>query len=234
MPRLTSEQRNAIHQKTTNLLDVLLRFHVSFSAQKFIHDDAVIKWRELEALLHITYPLKGVGIKATRSNLVHFDEGDGGFIYSEEDLNPGDVPQELQAFPYEAASAAYIFTLLEGYGDELVKIVNPTYLTARQAWHHKVYGDMNPKDRATVNAARIGFAKPFNRPGSGVPAYAAKRLIEIKRVRNEFMHEGSFDSTFPDFFANVLGTVATIYFLLMPSERNLSHYPYYDYHEKWE
>lgn len=211
----------------------LLSFHVAFSGLKYVHDNVTTNWRDLEAELHVNYPIKGVGVKVTRSNLRVIDESDGGFLHSSEDLHPGDVPAEIGSFPYGAAAAAYAFTLLEGYGDELVKIVNPGYLKARQSWHHGVYGDINLNEKGALAKAREGFAKPFACPVGRIRRFEVQRLVEIKAVRNEVMHEGTSQVDFVPFFGKVIGTIGSIHFLLIPSDQMLSEYPYQDYHGKW-
>lgn len=233
MPRLNFTQQNAVREKTDEVLQTLLRFHVSYSGARYIHEEATVNWRDLEDRLHNDYPIRGVGIKATRNNLKVINAEFDGFLHQDEDLYPGEVPSELQSFPYQAASAAYAFTLLEGYGDDLVSIVNPGYLKVRQAWHHAVYGDANLRDIGQLAKAKEGLAKPFMCKANKVPKYVVQRLVEIKSVRNEFMHEGSSDIDFDDFFGAVVGTVAFLHFMVLPSENEITLYPYYDYHEKW-
>ena len=233
MPKLSVIQRDVVRVVSRLTLRRLLSFHVAFSGLIYVHDDVTTNWRELEAELHVNYPIKGVGVKATHANLRRIDEDDGGFLHSSEDLHPGDVPAELGSFPYEAAAAAYAFTLLEGYGDALVKIVNPGYLKARQSWHNGVYGDINLNEKAALAKAREGFTKPFACPVGRIRRFEVQRLVELKAVRNEVMHEGTTQVDFVSFFGKVIGTIGSIYFLLLPSDPMLSEYPYQDYHEKW-
>lgn len=229
MPRITKTQRIGIHTKTKSVLNRLLTFYVSFSSLEYIYRTATSDWRELEEQLHNDYPIKGAGVKATRNNLKSCCD----FMHMEEDLYPGEVPAELQSYPYQEASAAYIFTLLEGYGDDIVELINPGHLKVRQAWHHGVYGDANLKDKIALARAKEGFTKPFKCAPNKVSRFAVQRLVKIKAIRNEFMHEGSANVNFNDFLANVVGTVASIYFMLLPTETELSVYPYDDYSEKW-
>jgi hypothetical protein len=233
MANLNQRQKTLIKELTTTALYRLLTFHVSFSSLAYIHSQATDDWRNLEEELHQGYPIRGAGILATRRNLRIIDADNGGFLHTDEDLYPGEVPTELQAFPYEAASAAYAFTLLEGYGDEILAIVNPEAQKQRQAWHHGVYGDADLRDPAQLERARKGFAKSFGRNLKSVPRYAVVRLVRIKAARNQFMHEGTQDICFSEFYGMVLATVASIYFLVLPSESSLSAYPYEDYHNKF-
>jgi len=229
MTRLTEHKRNLIKDKTHQILNLLLRFHVSYSSLSYIHRQSSNNWRGLEEELHIDYPIKGAGLRANRTNLRLIEGAWGGFLHTDVDLFPGEVPSELACFPYEPAAAAYTFTLLEAYGDNIAKIVNPGNLKDRQAWHHGVYGNANLSDSTDLKKAKKGFANPFGRNEKHLPRYAVERLIEIKAARNEFMHEGYFPMDFDDFYAKVLATVVSVYFLVLPSEKILSVYPYHDF-----
>jgi hypothetical protein len=229
MARLTQHKRNLVKDETHQVLHRLLRFHVSYNSLSYIHRKSSNNWRDLEEELHIEYPIKGAGLLANRTNLRLIDGAWGGFLHTDVDLFPGEVPSELERFPYKPAAAAYTFTLLEGYGDNIAEIVNPGNLKDRQAWHHGVYGNTNLSDSQGMKKAKKGFATPFGRGETQVPRYAVERLVEIKAARNEFMHEGYFFMDFDDFYAKVLATVASVYFLVLPSEKILSAYPYHDY-----
>lgn len=233
MARLNKKQILAIDELTNLTLKAQLEFRVGFRTADYLHENANRNWRELREQLHNGYPVKGVGIKATHSNLKVLDAEDNGFLHLNEDLDPDDASGELPNFPYAAASAAYSFTLLEGYGNALVEIVNPGYLKARQAWHHAVYGDMDLKTSAQVKKAKEGFAKPFKRDHSKAKKYVVKRLIYLKRIRNAFMHHAETCVDFQDFHDSVLGIIASLYFLVLPAKKSLSLYPYQDYDGKW-
>jgi hypothetical protein len=233
MARLNQRQKALIQELTTTALYRLLTFHVSFSSLAYVHDQATDNWRELEEELHQGYPIRGAGILATRRNLRIIDANYGGFLHTDEDLYPSEVPAELQAFPYDAASAAYAFTLLEGYGDDVLDIVNPEARKRRQAWHHAVYGDADLRVPAQLAKAKKGFANAFGKNPKNVPRYTIARLVKIKAERNQFMHEGTSGIRFSEFYGMVLATVASVYFLVLPSESSLSAYPYEDYHNKF-
>ena len=151
-----------------------------------------------------------------------------------EDLSPEAVPGELESYPYKAVSAVYIFTILENHGDEIVEIVNPGYLKDRQAWHRSVYSDADLNNKEELDRAKRGFAKPFRANSSKIPGYVVKRLINIKKTRNKFMHEGRGSLHFDIFFSSVIATVVFIHLLLLPSDKEISVYPYEDYHGKWQ
>lgn len=234
MPPLTNKQISDVRELTQSALNTQLSFRVAFRALDYLHEDARVNWRRFRDQLHTGYPVKGVGIKATPSNLETLDEDDGGFLHLEEDLNPDDASDELPYFPYQAASAAYSFTLLEGYGNDLADIVNPGYVTWRRAWHHGVYGNADLKDPTQLKTAEKGFTKPFKCAASEAKNYAVQRLVSLKRDRNAFMHNAEEGVDFEEFHGKVLGTIAALHFLILPTEKELSVYPYFDYYDKWK
>jgi len=232
--RLSERQTTEIEQMTKETLHSLLCFHVSHKALDFVHEDSTTNWRELEDKLHHEYPVKGVGIFATRSNLKNIYEFDGGFLYSEEDLYPGDVPSELDSYPYQAASSAYLYTQLEVYGNSIVNVMNPGYLQGHQAWHRGIYNGIDLTTKAKRYKARKKFSRPFGRSASRVPNYAVKRLVWLKKHRNDFIHASESSVNFDDFFAYTMSTLVSIYFLAIPSVTKIKCYPFYDYEGKWK
>jgi len=232
--RITTEKQAIIRSITIDTLRDLLTFHVSHKAIEFVHEKSTINWRNLEDMLHDEYPVKGVGVIANRKNLNILDAEDGGFLYLEEDLYPGEVSAELSSYPYVAASSSYLFTKLELYGDQLVNIVNPDYLRKHQAWHHGVFGGMPLKTKSERDKARKGFAKPFGKSQTSIPYYSVKRLVKLKAQRNQFIHEGQSEIEFDSYFANIIATVLSVYFLLCRNSEEIKLYPYYDYSGKWE
>ncbi|ARU27940.1 hypothetical protein [Cellvibrio sp. PSBB006] len=234
MARLTKGQKEFIKERTISFFENLLSFHVAYQAAQLLHNNAQENWREFEDFLHMDYPIKGIGIKATRKNLDEPDEDWGGFLHSQEPLSPAHVAPELSYYPLEAASSAYIYTLLENFGNEISENVNPGGLKNRQAWHYGVHGDLNISDEKTVDKAKKGFAKSFSVAERKITKTAIKRLVLLKSARNEFMHEGSYSCEFSEFFQCSIQTVCHIYFMLLPSEKDISVYPYEDFNGKWK
>lgn len=72
---------------------------------------------------------------------------------------------------------------------------------------------------------KIGFIQPI--------LYVVERLVEIQKSRNEFAHEGLTNVRFENFFASIIGTVAFLYFFLLPSKKQLSVYPFSDFEHKF-
>lgn len=233
MSSLSPDKEDKVLQKTNSIIQSLLRFVVSYRAVEFVHNYNHSHWREFEDLLHHDYPVKGVGVKANSSNLDKIEAYNGGFLHAEETLYPGEITSEFDSFPYEAASSAYIFTLLEGYGNDLVEIVNPNTLNKRDSWHKGVHADCDLKNASAVYKAKERFAAPFKSHASKIPKYAVERLIKIKAARNSYMHEGKTSMSFEDFSSSAIGTAIFLHFLLLPNGDELSIYPFDDYDEKW-
>ncbi len=236
MRPLTQLRRTKVLSRVHAVIEGLLEFHVAYSAAIYINERAQDNWREFEGELHVNYPIKGVGIIATPDNLDEIYEEDGGFLHAEEDLYPGEVTTHLPDFPYQAASAAYIFTVMEELGNDLVQIVNPGYRKKQNrnwSWHSSVYGDLKLKDQAKVLKAKEGLAKALKVDSSRIADWVIERLATIKKARNAYAHEGDKSITFDGFFADVVSIICVLQFLLLPHDKQIKIYPYYDYHGKW-
>jgi hypothetical protein len=219
--RLSKDDREFIQDATEEVLKNLLRFRVSHDIMAYIRERADDRWPDLEEELHNNYPIKSVELTATRRNLSRVNAADGGFQV-EIDVSPEFVTDFLQDFPLGAAAAAYCFTILEGFGDELVSTINPQYANKHKSWRRNVYGDLDLSDPKALEKARRAFAKPFNSDVADVPMYAVERLVKLKKHRNEFMHEGSSSSlVFEEFFGSVLATVCQLFFVCTRSRKEL-------------
>jgi hypothetical protein len=230
MAKISKKDRREISSLTKETLDTLLKLHVSCRAINFAHERLFNEWRNFVELLHQNYPIKGTGIVATKTNLRVNDAEDGGFIHMDVDLLPDEIIAEMQSFPQDAASAAYVFTLLEDFGDRLVDIVNPGILQARQAWHAAVNADLNLKKVGDRKKARSRLAKIFAKNEKLISRDFLVRLQRIKILRNEFMHEGNPDINFDKFLYDALAIASFLYFLILPMGNCLSRYPFSDYH----
>jgi hypothetical protein len=231
---LSQTRKREIKSLTTDAIKRLLELGVSHNLFAHVIDENRSDWRSLQDRLHVNYPIEGVGVFATKKNLEKTYAELGGFLHDEQPLAPEEIIYLLGTFPLHASSAVYAFTLLEEYGNGIVNIVNPGYLSRpRSAWHHAVYRDGSLKGRSQIRKARKAFAAAFGKSERHVHEFAAKRLIAIKDARNQFVHEGYSEIDFSSFLAEVIGTVCYIHFLCVPSEKNLKVYPWSDYTGIW-
>jgi hypothetical protein len=230
----SSKQKKVVRKLTDDVLRRLLGLKVTYDLTCHRIDEGRSRWRELEEQLHSEeYPVKGSGIIATPSNLGKLYAEDGGFLHNEEDVSPEDMVANLGQFPLAAASASYAFTILECFGDEVVRIVNPTFAKERKAWHRDVFGDLDRMNDRAIRKAMSGFARPFRAKFFAVIPISIIRLIALKNARNEYAHRGVSDINFEDFFGFTLGVVCQIYFLCLPEETELKAFPWEALDEKW-
>ncbi|RVD18151.1 MAG: hypothetical protein EOS73_09840 [Mesorhizobium sp.] len=215
-------------------MKTLLTFKASHDGTKYVLRRATeFQGRsELEVLMHESgYPVRGSGLILSRKSLSkRYDQLLGTDYLDDVDLAPETLSAELDWYPFDAASASYVFTIMEAFGDACAHIVSPNSLTARQSWHNKVYGDANISDRTQVLQARKGFVKAFGVPYERVLAASAKRLIRLKRQRNEYAHELETDIDFNKFFLDVVLVIYQIALSLYPSYGDLRSYPFQDFH----
>lgn len=222
-----SKKQLAIELVTQDVLRTLLRFHVSHSIALYLKNRTEVRYIDFEEELHINYPIRAVGVVATRKNLREIDSLNGGFLRDEEELAPEIVTDHFGDFPLSAVAAAYCFTILEGYGDELVRIVNRAYEQKRRSWHREVHADADLLDPAQLLRARESYARPFGANARRVPIYAVQRLTRLKQSRNTLMHQGlSANIDFEEFYGSIVGTVCQLFFLCAPSCTELTVLPF--------
>lgn len=111
-----------IRKITHDALKNLLTYKVSHDVLDFLKSGAERNFREFEGAQHNTYPIKACGIRAEPGKFGKDDE----YLFTEEPLAPEVTTQYLQSFPIDAVSGAYCFTILEIYGDDLVRLLNPS------------------------------------------------------------------------------------------------------------
>jgi hypothetical protein len=189
---------------------------------------------DLAAELHAgEYPISGTGLLAKRAMMTTKDHDlIGDFIVDDVPLAPETHVQEADSFPMAAASAAYVFSILEDVGNAVVEIIYPGSIRTRSAWHRGVFGDANLAVKAELNRARDGFAAPFKVPRGKIPVLSTKRLVWLKKCRNDYAHDLDVNVDFNKFFQYVLVMVAQINFIVMPT-REIKAYPYEDHHDQF-
>lgn len=133
---------------------------------------------------------------------------------------------------YDAAMAAYVFTIVEMCGDEVAALVKQTP-TKQRAWHTEI--KQNEKLSVTEALSQTAkFAKPFDGDVNLVTATSVIRLARMKAARNEFAHQGNTMVDFSQFLEDALAVLSQIYFLCLPQETHLKIYPWEVLSDKWE
>lgn len=214
------------------MLDTLLEFRTIYDIQSYMTDRHARDFRDFEAAT-ADEVFQGVGVIATRNNIVTTERfGPDEFLVDDVGMGSHETGGYIAAFPLQAASASYVFTLLEGHGDDIAGLVNPGSLNRNKAWHEDIKGFAALGDPVQVDKAREAFAKHFGADANAVPEIAARRIIELKRDRNAFAHDGDPFINFKEFHRHAVAIVCHIAFLVTNEER-LSVYPWEDHEEQF-
>lgn len=216
-----------VHEIVRPSIESLLNLGVNFRLHRYLFDRHAAEWRGLSAELHIDYPVKSLGIIATPTNI----EKDH-FLHDCEMVAPEDIVHMVGDRVYDAAMAAYAFTIVEMCGDEVAALVKQTHAKQR-AWHT----DIKQNDKLSINEAlsqTAKFAKPFDGDFNLVTAKSVIRLARMKAARNEFAHRGDTMVDFSQFLEDALAVLCQIYFLCLPRETQLKIYPWEILIDKWE
>jgi len=230
--RTDRSPQKAILQHTIETLRKMLVFATSVKIQRYITDKHTVDYRQFEAMVAANdeqQRINGTGVLALRCDISRpssSDEQD--FFRDEVPLGSYELGAHIDEFPLSAAAASYLFTLLEIYGNEVAAIINPGSINTNKAWHEDLRGFADLRDKVQVEKAREAFAKHFDRSSGDVPELAVHRMVELKRSRNDFAHDGIQRVDFSQFLHDTLAVVCHIAFLTT-DEARLSVYPWDDH-----
>lgn len=208
----------------------MLTFATTVRIQRYIVNRDAINFRdfEAEAAELNDESIKGTGVLATRDDIAKpIPAYEQDFFYNEVPLGADELGAYIRLFPLSAAAASYLFTLLEVFGDEVAALISPGSIDKNKAWHEDVKGFADLRDPVQLEKAREAFAKHFKATASEVPELAARRIVALKRARNDFAHEGEQTMGFEEFLHDTLAVVCHIAFLTTNKDR-ISVYPWHD------
>ena len=224
--------QSKIIRKTADTVGSLLELATEYRVQTYILDGKASGFREFEdevAQDDSGSRIKGIGLLTDRVGILKEDaSADDYLIKGEVPLGSHELGHLINQFPLAAAAASYAFTVMEVYGDEVATLISPGSIPSRQAWHRKIYDDVNLKDIPAVTKAITAFAEAFGANGVDVPPVAVKRIINLKAKRNRFAHKGTQHVNFEDFIADTIAIVCHIAFLTTDVHR-LSVYGFEDH-----
>jgi hypothetical protein len=223
-----SKQRAKVLHLTHSTLKRLLEFKTVYDIQRYVTDRHSRDFREFEAET-AEGTFDGAGVIATRDNILRDPRReDDTFYHDDVPMGSHEVGAYIREFPLDAASASYVFTLIEVYGDEIAAIVAPGSINRNKAWHEDIKGFADLRDAVQVQTMRAAFAKHFGANAANVPELAVRRMVGLKRIRNDFAHEGSDRVSLPSFLTDATAVVCHIAFLIT-DETRISIYPWEDH-----
>ncbi|MDF0541208.1 hypothetical protein PX699_02535 [Sphingobium sp. H39-3-25] len=232
-----SDRERAVLQRkimklTLAMLQTLLEFKTVYDIQAYMTDRHGRDFRTFEEET-ADQVFAGAGVLATRENIVVIDKfGDAEFCHWEVPMGSHETGAYIMAFPLAAASASYVFTLIEGFGDDIADLVSPGSRNRNRAWHEDVKGFADLADPVQVTKAREAFAKHFAADPADVPPLAARRIVGLKAARNAFAHDGERSIDFQQFLQDALAIVCHIAFLTTGEDR-ISVYPWEDHMDQF-
>lgn len=210
----------------------MLTFATEVKIQEYLSRKNARNYREFEAEIAEKGDdslIKGMGVLATRAeiekSLPRYEQD---FFHDEVDVGAHELGAYVDTFPLAAASASHVFTLIEVFGNDVAEIIKSGGIAQNKAWHEDVRGFADLRDPVQLQKARAGFGKHFGAPASDVPEIAARRMVEIKKIRNDYSHEAKASVDFSNFLHDAVAIVCHIAFLTTNLDR-ISVYPWEDY-----
>lgn len=222
-----------IESRLRKTINSLLLFKVSFDIQLYsnVAEFNSDQQSEFEMLLHTDgYPISGTGIKFNHRALsVSHEDLYEHHLLNNEPLAPEDTTETSHLFPFNAASAAYCFSMMEVFGDFCSDVVTTNKRKRFSAWHKGIHADTNMTTESEKNKARSKYVELLGGNASQLEDKSILRLRELKTVRNAYTHELKTEVDFDKFFEHILLTVYQVAVISCPSINKVQLYPFYDH-----
>lgn len=204
-------------------LKSMLTLATTYKTQRYILEKTEGDFRTFEAEVAINNNIQGTGVVAKRDSMSTHE-----FFFNKVALGSHELGAYINSFPLKAATASYLFTILEVFGNDIAEMINPGHIDRNKAWHEDVKGFADMRDPVQVQKAREAFAKHFAVSVDDVPEIAARRIVNLKYERNEFAHGGSSRMNFDNFLCDALAVLCHIVFLTTDEDR-IAVYPWEDH-----
>lgn len=233
-------QKKIVVQEAVRTIRRLLEFKLSVDLTRYMVDKNNREFRNFEEEIAVSEEIFGTGVLATPEKLEllnplgYKDQ----FLLNEVPLGAHETGEHITIFPLDAAAAAFAFTQLEVFGNEVARIVDEKKL-GRASWHQDVsdnrqrHGEEEPRPKQSEEVAKAGFARYLGLRADQVPQDAVDRLSAVKAARNAFAHGDHVRVSFDDFLKDVIGVICHIVFLTTGIDR-ISVYPFEDHFETFE
>jgi hypothetical protein len=228
---LTAKQALYVTDLTKTFLDRLLEFKLQSDVTDYIIKTTLANGGLVKYDADLTFPVKAQGIIFRRSGQSPL----GPLV--DQQIGPETALEYLGGFPLEAAAINYVFTILEIYGDLIVRKTNAKFFknkNRRQNWHHRLHGDARTEIHEVQIKMANCFGEPFLVAGANVDSGAVLKLIELKRARNAFAHGADAQHRFDVLFGYAVDVIREIYFLLRQDQEILAATPFNEDSEPFE
>jgi hypothetical protein len=210
----------------------LMRYKTSFEVARYVIDQNVRNWRDFEEDFSNNYPLQGSGVIASQAELRKWTYHNNPVLNTEVDIGGHEVSEELGTFPLKDMAVLYLFTIIEGFGNDLLHIKNPTYSLEKRAWHHKIDGFQKATMKQNIEQIIQGFISPFGFKEKEVINDIAASFSNFKYARNAMAHGDNADMDFDGAFSTAIATVLHLYFLATDDHSEIRVLPWTDYSSK--
>jgi len=226
----------------TNLTDLFIKtlnktleFKLGLDIYEYTINQKQDNWRDFEAELDVNYPIKGTEVTFSKEIFASWtDSYDNHIIVNpEKNMSSMDITGELtnEPFRHREMSFIYLFTILEDFGNSIIKITNNSYyktdIENGKSWHSKVnkYAKDSGKDM------KEGFAFPFGLDKSVIDEKFITLFLDLKQKRNSIVHELIYPESeyFNTDIDSLIVLICYLYHINDVTKSKIKHYPWYDY-----
>jgi|GEM_PF-4542403 len=226
--RLRPDEVQLIRNLTADVISELIEFRTTHDLLKFVRDDGIDNYTELEIRLHNNYPIRASAVAATRSNLNAKPYGIlRAPLLEDLPLAPEAISGRLWMYPVDAASAAYAYTKFEQYGAGVTEITRRG--DADDTWLGSVTTKKALSDRRIASEARTKLSTALNVPPGRITLRLLRELQGLKRERNLIVHEGLRSKGFDIILIELMRAICRLHFTCVPGDQHITVSPWPDW-----
>lgn len=199
----------------------VIEFRLGLSTFEYENKQLLENWRKFENELdEKNNPINGIEVKINGEDLQKWgEEICNDAIILERAIERGGITTTLagEPFRYEEMSFVYLFSILEDFGNSILKIKNPDYYDKEienkgKSWHSKInqYNKEEGKDLNQILVEIFDLEKHLNINGNIISEF-----IRLKTVRNDIVHQLKYlySSNFKDDIDNIIVIMCYLYYI---------------------
>ncbi len=232
---------NKLDQLFKDAIKESLEYKLAIDTHDYITNKNIDGWRELEDELDVTYPVKGTEVVFDQHIFKRIKSKYDFSKIVDEDM---DIPSfEITPIYSDISSRFdklfffYLFTKLESFGNNVVKLVNNVFFKKNiepndNVWHSRVNKYQEAKGGDLVEL----FAMPFGLTAKDINPNIVKIFYDLKNKRNVTAHNLTDDilyyqSDYKQEIRSVLAIMCYIYHINDP-KKSVVKYNYWEHYNR--
>jgi hypothetical protein len=223
-------ETKVLYEKT---MDRMLRLKYMLEIYEYLDDKTKVNYRDFEEEFEVeNYPVHAPEMKSSIILLGEWAKTKNNRIFfkSEKIISSWDTTDEIvgNIIPYKKMFFLHYFILLEGFGNNIVKIINRSFFNKinsnGNSWHSRVN-----KYNKNINESIEKFKSIFDIKSLFFPNEFIELLLKVKETRNKIAHEDCYDKKhFHSDIESILILTSYLYFSITNDKNEIIMFPWRD------